>query len=168
MNGYRMILNAFRTCIVKYNLDMDENNFCTTNYSEEEAYDIIIQKFSNGSIKPDALIAHDGVLCAGAFSALQSLGLNVPEDTLVVQGTSMFVNSDLKKRVSYIERDGKELCQKAVSMLVQLIQGQQVTEKQVYVYPKLKETVIPDEQLVIQNTYGVPDSETKKYGFYPD
>jgi len=139
MNGYRMVLSAYRTCTLEYELEMRKENFQTTDYDENQAYDIVINRYADNASRPDAIVAHDGVLARGAYHALERLGLSVPEDVILVQSGEIFTNPAMRKVVSYIDLHHEEMCSKAADKVIKLIRGQQVAERVEYVYPTLME-----------------------------
>ena len=139
MNGYRMFQSAFRTCMMEYGVENYENNFRTTDYSENQAYKIVMERFAEGKNLPDAIVAHDGVLARGAYHALEKLGLKAPKYVVMVQGGEIFPNPALRKFISYLDGHMDEVCRKATEMIIKLIQGEVIAEPIEYVYPTLVE-----------------------------
>ena len=156
MNGHRMFLSAFRTCMMEYGIENCENNFQTTDYSENQAYEIVMKRFAEQENLPDAIVGHDGVLARGAYHALEKLGLKVPEDVVMVQGGEIFPNPALRKIISYLDIHMDEMCRKATEMIIKLVQGEVIPEPVEYVYPAIVEC----PYMKLKNTQ--PQSQVQK------
>ena len=139
MNGYRMIFSAYRTCMLECGLNFNEANLRTTDYSENQAYDIVMDRFSKPSNHPDAIIAYDNVLAGGIYRALKELDVKVKEDVLLVQGNELFTDPTMRSIVSYLDLQHDKTHRQATEMIIKLIQGEEIPEKTVYIYSTLVE-----------------------------
>jgi len=139
MNGHHLVLSAYKDCLAEHQLAFNRENFVTTNYQENEAYEITLKRFSGADNRPDTIITKDGTLARGVYYALEKLGLAIPGEVIVVQGNELFANSTMRKMISYLDLDIDGMCRKAAEMLVNLIEGKRVTEKVIYTQTVLRE-----------------------------
>jgi DNA-binding LacI/PurR family transcriptional regulator len=134
-----MYLNAYKMCLRERGLELSQENIQMTDFDEGQAYDYVMKRFSSKVDIPDAVVAIDGTLARGAYYAMENLGLSIPDDVILIQGTELFSNQAMRKSVSYIDVHYDRICRKSTEKVIKLIKGEEVAETIEYVYPTLME-----------------------------
>ena len=123
--GYYRKLGVIMT-LEKYGLKPE--NILITNFSMEEAYDIVkenIQKLKNDS----CLICATDNLAYGAIKALEEEGLNVGENYSVAAFGDYTSSALLKSPLTTIKFDLKDAAKQTVSMLLNVIKKEETAMK---------------------------------------
>ena len=139
MNGQQETRYAYKVCMKEHQLEIQDENFLMLGYEEQAAYEAVAQRFSISENRPDAIVTIDGVLARGAYRALEEHAVSVPKDVVLVQGNQLFTNPALRECISYMDMLTEQVCQSAVDMVVQLINGDEIEEKQQYITPVFHE-----------------------------
>jgi len=134
-----MYLNAYKMCLREHGLELNQENIQMTDFDEDQAYDYVMKRFSSKEDVPDAVVAIDGTLARGTYYALENLGVSIPDDVILIQGTEFFSNQSMRRSVSYIDVHYDQICRKSTEKVIKLIKGEEVTETIEYVYPTFME-----------------------------
>ena len=137
--GYYRKLGVIMT-LEKY--DLKPKNILITNFSMEEAYDIVkenIQKLKDDS----CLICATDNLAYGAIKALEEEGLNVGENYSVAAFGDYTSSALLKSPLTTIKFDLKDAAKQTVSMLLNVIKKEETAMKLLIGYDlKIRNSVV--------------------------
>jgi len=136
---YYVALDAYKTCFKEHGLEYKEENFRSTNWTDTEASKIVCTRFAHDENRPDAIVARDGVIAHGAYCALRSLHIDVPEEVLLVQGNEIIANPMLSRVIPCMVVGVYKMGTVATEMLIKLIEGQEVTERKIYMESTIRE-----------------------------
>ena len=137
-NGDYVVFGAYQTFLKAYDLEGQNGSFVYSHWKVNDAYSIVMEKFGpTENNKPDAIVTLSGRTAYGAYCALRELNIRVPEDVMVVQGNSVFMEPEMKDKVPFIRVDVARWCRKAVDVLAKKIEGETVINKKVYIKPSL-------------------------------
>jgi DNA-binding LacI/PurR family transcriptional regulator len=94
----------------------------TSDYTSQSGREIVSDLIAR-SVKFDGIFAND-TLCLGAFRAIKTAGLKIPEDIRIVGFDDLPVCEFLTPSLTSISIDKQQLGSQAVKSLVELVRGQ--------------------------------------------
>ena len=112
----------------------DTELICRHAVNMAEAEGMAASALSDVDGRPDALFCMSDEILSGAMQAVQSSGIQVPEEVSLLALSNGFIPSLFKPRITYVETSGESLGRKAFETLHRCIEG---------VDPPLETTVPP-------------------------
>lgn len=133
-------LDAFKEAMVQCGLEVDEEMIATSDFNDEEIFDVIIRLLSSDK-RPGALIAGSPRFGLFAVKCAQCLNIKVPDDLKIIAlGTSNFFKVTYPS-LSAVELPLYDMGLRAAEMLFELMSGQ-----------SSQKTVILPSELVLRDS----------------
>ena len=103
--------------------------------SFQGGYDSISKVLS--TLNPDAILAINDVMAMGIISSLKASGINVPEDVAVAGFDDLSISAIQETPLTTVRQPMDEMCNKAVDLLFDLINGNPGIEEPLYIQPEI-------------------------------
>jgi LacI family transcriptional regulator len=112
-------------------------NACQRANLRTEGGEIAMRALLTGATKPDAVFVTNGPLTAGAYRAIQALGLRMPEDIALVGVDDDFWTQMVSPQVSVIQQPVAQLGALAAELLLSRAAGSQSAPQHLVLQPQL-------------------------------
>lgn len=103
-------------------------------YNEEGAYEATI-RLMNIYDKPTAIIAHNNLMCMGAYKAIKDLGLDIPKDISLIGFDDFDIAAYLQPSITLVSKPITEMGQESAKMLIQRIENKSLEDIKNKVFP---------------------------------
>jgi len=103
-------------------------------FLEEAAYSAAV-KLMHLPDPPTAIIAHNNLMCIGAYKALKDMRLSVPEDVSLIGFDDFELSEHLQPSITLIDRPIREMGEMAGKMLIERIEKQYTGEPREVIFP---------------------------------
>lgn len=128
-----VLKSAFDVICSNYNL---EGHYYLTEGPEKEVGYILTKEVLNKD-KPQVLITRGSELTASCLSLISELNFSLPEDLALISSVSSLSVSFSPKNITLLYNPVAEMAQKAIQMLVQILNGEETANKRQIVSTKL-------------------------------
>jgi DNA-binding LacI/PurR family transcriptional regulator len=123
-------MNYFRDLIVnKYPIDYQKSFTAFGGFNATSGYEAFMETFKNGEL-PSVIIGMNDEVAIGILRACFELGIQVPEQLSVFGYDNTFVSAMVYPSLSTFSHDYNQLAEKAVEVMIKLIEGDQSLEKE--------------------------------------
>jgi DNA-binding LacI/PurR family transcriptional regulator len=103
-------------------------------YTEEGAYEATVC-LMNMNDKPTAIIAHNNLMCMGAYKAIKDLGIDIPNEVSLIGFDDFDSAAYLQPSITLISKPITEMGQESAKMLIQRIKNKSQKDKRSKVFP---------------------------------
>lgn len=124
-------LTGFRLAMKANGLTVDERLIVPGDFSEQSGYAGTLELLAHH--KPDAIIAGDDECAIGVLRALETKSLRVPEDISVVGFDDIELSRYIRPSLSTIAASKREIADRAVESLIDLVEGRQIFTHEIVV-----------------------------------
>jgi len=144
---------GYRTALDENEIPFDDRLLATGGFNEEEAQ-IALEELLKEEVKFDAVFAGDDDSAAGAISALNQAGKQVPEDVAVAGFDDLPIARYLRPALTTVSAPIEQIGREGVQQLVRLIRGQQP-----------ERLVMMRTELIVRESCGCPPAQPQ--GSFP-
>jgi LacI family repressor for deo operon, udp, cdd, tsx, nupC, and nupG len=139
-------MEGYRQGMLEHGLPVDEDLIHEGDWSIESGYEMAAKMLTLGQ-RPTAIFASNDDMAFGVIKCVKDQGLRVPQDVSVVGFDNISMASILEPSLTTVSQPRYEIGAKAMELLLQLIKGEQVTQRQYTLQSKL----------VIRESCGAPN-----------
>jgi LacI family repressor for deo operon, udp, cdd, tsx, nupC, and nupG len=139
-------MEGYRQGMLEHGLPVDEDLIHEGDWSIESGYEMAAKMLTLGQ-RPTAIFASNDDMAFGVIKCVKDRGLRVPQDVSVVGFDNISMASILEPSLTTVSQPRYEIGAKAMELLLQLIKGEQVTQRQYTLQSKL----------VIRESCGAPN-----------
>jgi len=122
--------NALVVCLKKKGLPINENYFVSGDYSLESGFQAMT-KLLQSQRQPSLVFCANDDMAIGAIRAINAYGLRVPEDVSIIGFDDTPLSSYLNPPFTTVQKPLKKISQFGTSLLLQLIEGEPITNMKV-------------------------------------
>lgn len=131
-------LQGFYMGMEKNGLPVQKDYLVAGDFIEENAYQATI-KLLSCKVRPTAIIAHNNLMCIGAYRALRDMNISIPQEISLIGFDNFSFSEHLQPTITLIDRPEKEMGELAAKMILERISGEYTGEARKIVFPvKLK------------------------------
>lgn len=131
-------LQGFYMGMEKNGLPVQKEYLVDGDFIEENAYQATI-KLLSCKVRPTAIIAHNNLMCIGAYRALRDMNISIPQEISLIGFDNFSFSEHLQPTITLIDRPEKEMGELAAKMILERISGEYTGEARKIVFPvKLK------------------------------
>lgn len=124
--GHYLRVLGFKTIVEQYGLTLDPT-FILAGYSSPEGGKVAGHKLLTHPTPPTAIFATNDLMAIGVMSAAWELGLHIPHDISIVGLDDIALTRYTTPPLTSVNIDRVTLMTKAIELLLNAIEGQQVT-----------------------------------------
>lgn len=103
-------------------------------YTEEGAYEAAV-RLMNIYDKPTAIIAHNNMMCMGAYKAIKDLGLDIPKDVSLIGFDDFDIAAYLQPSITLVSKPIAEMGRESAKMLIRRIENKSPEDIRNKVFP---------------------------------
>jgi len=130
-------LAGYQTALKAANLISDPALVQDTEFTFDGGYTAARLLFSTVENPPTAIYAASDEAAHGALFAAQELNLNVPGQLSIIGHDDLTISSHIWPGLTTIHQPIEEMLERAVHLLIDVLKGNQVTDRQVVLQPRL-------------------------------
>ncbi|MEN1969846.1 LacI family DNA-binding transcriptional regulator [Lentibacillus sp. N15] len=112
---------GYKDTLIKYGLEVKENNIIRSNYDVESAYKDISQFVEKKKEIPTAIFAASDMIAFGAVKALLDHGYHIPKDVSIIGSDNISFSKDFRIPLTTVDAKGYEIgkigCEKLITKL---------------------------------------------------
>lgn len=144
--GYQLALN-------ENGIPLNDQFIYNVGPNIEDSFQIALDLFSKKSDLPTAVFCYNDLAAIGVMSALEKLGINVPEDVSVFGFDNIDFGKYLKIPLSSIDLPAYRIGEEAVKLIIEIIQSNSTISNK---------KVVLDHKVVRRNTCAVVNNKVAK------
>lgn len=139
---------GYRQALLNAALEMDEALILPGLYSLDSGYRRTGELMQNSENPPTALFCANDEIAVGALSAINALGLRVPEDMSIIGFDDSSAASSSQPALTTMRQPFQELARRAVELLLAQIQDHEMPVRQ----------ILMSTSLIVRDTVSMPNS----------
>lgn len=129
-------LKGFKECLIDNHLELKPEYIQNGNFSYESGY-LATKKLLALDNPPEAIFIAEDQMALGAISAATELEKNIPNDLAIIGFDNIIQAKYSNPKLSTVSQPKTEMGKKAAEILINLIEGNAINERQVIFKPKL-------------------------------
>jgi LacI family transcriptional regulator, repressor for deo operon, udp, cdd, tsx, nupC, and nupG len=136
-------LRGYQQAMMQYELDIDPVLIQEGDFTYELGYNLTLKLLALEK-PPTAIFAANDEMAIGAIKAIRKLSLRVPDDIAVVGFDDIKIASIFEPNLTTISQPMFEIGEKAMNLLLQLIEGKELDRRQ----------FVLEDQLIVRDSCG--------------
>lgn len=129
-------LEGYRLALKQHNIEIDPELIISGDFSYESGYEAILSLQKKG-VEFTAVLASNDVMAFGALRAIEDIGRTVPDDVEVIGFDNIQFCEMIKPSLTTFEHPVSELGNKATELLIALIEGRKLKDKNIRLEAKM-------------------------------
>ncbi len=131
-NENQLRMQAVRDALATVGAQLDENQILMASWSYYEAYNVLLEWLKEKDKLPDAIICANDEMAIGVCTALDYVGIKVPEQVLVTGCDCITKSQELYPILSTVAREWDKLGYEGLDVVLRQIDGLKVPQKREY------------------------------------
>lgn len=111
---------------------LDKNKICMANWSYYDSYNVMLNWMKENTVLPDAVVCANDEMAIGVCTALDRLGIKIPEQVLVTGCDCISKSQELYPILSTVAREWDKLGYEGLDMVLRQMEGLKVPLKREY------------------------------------
>lgn len=128
---------GYKAALETHGIALDDRLIATADSRIEGGERAALQLLTQGSIRPTALFAMNGLMGIGVLQAFEKLGLRCPEDIALICFDDFAWTSILRPRLTVVRQPTYEIGQKAAHLLFERLKKRDAAPQEVRLMPQL-------------------------------
>ncbi len=116
-------ISVLKKTLKEHEIRLRSGHLIKSEYRNPEMAAAFTKELMTGKAKPTCIIYPDDYSAIGGITALNEMGLSVPEDVSVAGFDDIFISSQLKPRLTTVHQDMEAIGNCAAEKLIDLIEG---------------------------------------------
>lgn len=142
-------LNGYMAAMREQGIEVLPNYVVSGYFNEEQAYEAAVRLMGQNP-RPTAVIAHNNLMCIGAYKALRDLNVKIPEEVSLIGFDDFDFADYLEPSLTLIDRPLKTMGEVAGKMLIERIEGKYDGEARMVVFPaklRINRSCVPPKEI---------------------
>jgi LacI family transcriptional regulator len=145
-------LRGFHTTLEDNDISINQSYICEGNCDFESGYRAM-DRCIRSDLEITAVWAQNDLMASGAIQALRAHEIDVPGDVSIIGMDNLNISEIITPSLTTIPQPFKEICEKAVELIVMQKKGIEITKKRIIIPPRIivRESTAPVKNRVVKS-----------------